>query len=47
MAPFARYPNITGLIVDVTNEEQIRTAIATVKRNVRRACTRLSTMPVR
>ena len=31
MAPFARYPNITGVIVDVTNEEQIRTAIATVE----------------
>lgn len=31
MAPFAQYPNITGLIVDVTNEEQIRTAIARVE----------------
>ena len=31
VAPFARYPNITGLIVDVTNEVQIRTVIATVE----------------
>jgi len=31
MAPFVRYPNITGLIVDVTNGEQVRTAIATVE----------------
>ena len=31
MAPFARYPNVKGLIVDVTNEEQIHAAIATVE----------------
>lgn len=31
LAPFSRYPNVKGLIVDVTNEEQIHAAIATVE----------------
>jgi NAD(P)-dependent dehydrogenase (short-subunit alcohol dehydrogenase family) len=30
MAPFSNNPNVKGLILDVTNEEQVRAAFATV-----------------